>query len=884
MIVQHNLPQQLMPFVGREVDINDITTLLDDPNCRLLSLIGAGGMGKTRLSLEVAQRKLNEFEDGVYFVPLQPLSTVDAIRMAIALAVGFQFGGNKDAIDQLMDYLNDKEMLLVLDNFEHLLDGADVVSDILEIAPRTKILVTSREALKLRLEWIQVVTGMSFPTNNGHHGQLITNGYSAVQLLVERARRIQPTFALEDNVACVIRICQLVGGMPLGIELAVAWLRTLSCGEIADEIQRNADILTAQMRDIPERHQSIRVVFNSSWEMLAADEQSAFMRMSVFRGTPTRQAIQSVSGASLQTLMGLADKALIIPYENGRYQIHELLRQYAYEKLEESDDHQATRDAHSQYYLRFMEEREPDLQGRRQVEALDEVTLDFENVRAAWLWAVEHKDYDGISCAVEPICLYLHQRSRWKHESYIIARAEEAFAPQGDEAPHRVWGKILARNSNNAEDHVAQLEKALEIAQVHDDQAEIGLTLHLMGFAYSTHHDQEEAIRYQEASMPYLEAVGDQYHLAAAYGAAGEAYRILSEYEIASTYNRIGYELRCELGDLDGQVFALGELSHEMFWAGNLTESRRLRQEALTLAQQIGRIWSISGQAWELALFHFFGVDGDLKRAGELIQVTTKYSDAWYSGFSAGIALMESLFAGVREDYVQARQKGEQAWEMATRDSWQAVFAWGLLIAASGQGDYAIVREHTNNLLNLVEAQPIRPLMFVAMSFDAILAAYQDHDAQRATELLALTMTHPHSTTGWLKIWPFIDRLQTHLETELGLVAYQAAWEHGRGLDVDEVIQMFVNAIDEEPALPDEAETGISAQVLAANADLLEPLSDRELEVLLKIAEGCSNREIAAQLFIGLSTVKKHITHIYGKLAVDSRTQALLKAQELGLI
>jgi DNA-binding CsgD family transcriptional regulator len=194
------------------------------------------------------------------------------------------------------------------------------------------------------------------------------------------------------------------------------------------------------------------------------------------------------------------------------------------------------------------------------------------------------------------------------------------------------------------------------------------------------------------------------------------------------------------------------------------------------------------------------------------------------------------------------------------------------------------VREHTHKLLHHFEALQVRPFMLLGNAFAAILAAYDDQHAERATELLALAMTHPHSMTGWLKIWPFIDRLQAHLEAGLGSVAFQAAWERGQHPNVDEVVQTLINTLDEEPSLPSVAEASISKQVLEANAALLEPLSDRELEVLFKIAEGCSNREIADQLFFGLSTVKKHITHIYGKLAVDSRTQALLKAQELGLI
>ena len=880
----HNLPQQLMPFIGREADINDISTLLDDTNCRLLSLIGAGGMGKTRLSLEIAHRKVDEFADGVYFVPLQSHTTPEDIKMAIVLAIGFQFGGEKESLDQLLDYLSDKEMLLVLDNFEHLLDGADVVARILESATRVKIVVTSREALKLQLEWVRIVTGMSFPSQNGGHNGSTSDTYSAVALFEERARRIQPHFSLEDNLSYVIRICQLVGGMPLGIELAVVWLKTLSSAEIAGELQRNTDMLTAQMRDIPERHQSIRIVFNASWEMLTSDEQSAFMRLSVFRGTPTRQAIQVVSGASLMTLSGLADKALIFPYENGRYQIHELLRQYAFEKLESSDECQLTQDAHSQYYLQFMTEREPDLQGQRQIEALEEITLDFENVRAAWLWAIERKDYESIGGAIEALCMYLHLQSRWKYDSFIITQAQEKLSPNEGETPHPVWGKILSRNHINVDDTLAQLELALEIAKSHNNEAEIGLCLHLMGFDFSRHHNHEESIHYQEVSIPYLEKVEDHYHLAAAYGSASAAYRILGEHEIASSYNRISLDIRRKLGDLDGQVFSLAELSHELFRIGDFVEAERYRREALALARRIGRVWSITGQAWELALLHLFGVQGDFEAAHQVIEETLKYSDAWYGGYKRDLTLIESLFAGIHEDYVAAQEKGEHAFERASIDAWGPIFAWGLMVAASGQSDYEMLRQHTYNLIVHFEALHIRPLNLLGIAFAAIIAAYQDNQPRRATELIALALTHPHSMTGWLKNWALIDRLQQHLETELGKDAYKSAWQRGQALDVDVVVQETITLLRDEPSLSSSTETGIPSAILEANAVLLEPLSERELEVLFRIADGHSNREIAEQLFIGLSTVKKHITHIYGKLAVDSRTQALLKAQELRLI
>src|SRR5690606_3011827 len=261
-------------FIGRSKEIEEIGRLLEDPACRLLTLVGPGGIGKTRLAQEIAARKRESFPDGVYFVSLSPLSRSADILTAVAGAMLFRFQqDNRDPREQFFDYLSDKQtksLLLVLDNFEHLLDGVEVVSDILAATHRLKILVTSREALNLQEEWVRQVEGMSYPDRK--NGRPLED-YSAIQLFLDRARRIRGDFTLSEDSDGVVEICRLVQGMPLAIELAAGWLNTLQPSEIAREIQRNMDILVTRSRNLPERHRSIRSVFNHSWRLLSDEER-----------------------------------------------------------------------------------------------------------------------------------------------------------------------------------------------------------------------------------------------------------------------------------------------------------------------------------------------------------------------------------------------------------------------------------------------------------------------------------------------------------------------------------------------------------------------------------------------------------------------------------
>ncbi|HEX2619781.1 MAG TPA: AAA family ATPase, partial [Phototrophicaceae bacterium] len=328
-MVVANLPSLPTPFIGRNKELRDIQDLLTDSSCRLLTLIGPGGMGKTRLALEVARQV--SFVRDVYFVPLQGLASSGLLVCAIADAIEFHFYESTDPEPQLLAYLRDKSLLLVLDNFEHVLDGASLLAEIYPTAPGVDMLVTSRERLNLVEEWVYDVPQLKFPSSET---ETEIEDYSAIQFFIQNARRTNFHFALTaSQKPFVIRICQRVGGLPLGIELAAAWTRTLSSEIIAEEIERSLDILETFTHNIDPRHRNIRAVFEPSWTRLPDEARMVFTELSVFRGGFTLEAAEYVARVSRQILALLVDKSLLRLDVNGRYYLHELLRQYGEEHL-----------------------------------------------------------------------------------------------------------------------------------------------------------------------------------------------------------------------------------------------------------------------------------------------------------------------------------------------------------------------------------------------------------------------------------------------------------------------------------------------------------------------------------------------------------------------
>jgi DNA-binding SARP family transcriptional activator/predicted ATPase len=399
----HNLPPQPTAFIGREAELAQIARFLNTPQATLLTLFGLGGIGKTRLALQAALRCVDpatsadaRFSDGVFLVPLSASEAAPGLGSpliaALGQALGVTFQGPLPPQAQLLSSLRRKEMLLILDNFEVLPGEAQRLVDIMHLAPGIKCLITSRVRLNLHEEWLLEVQGLDYPPDAAGDLESLAQS-SAVALFIQEAQRVQAGFRLTPELAAdVVSICQLVEGAPLGLELAANWLRVLSCAEIAREIRRGLDFLTTAQADVPERHRSLRAVFDYSWNVLAPAEQTVFRQLAIFRGGFERDAATEILGISLPTLAGLMDKSLLRRNAQGRYEIHDLLRQYVLEKLRANpEEYDLIHDRHCHYYAEFMAHYQTQLQGDDCDAALAAVNRERENVRQAWDWAVRHR-------------------------------------------------------------------------------------------------------------------------------------------------------------------------------------------------------------------------------------------------------------------------------------------------------------------------------------------------------------------------------------------------------------------------------------------------------------------------------------------------------------
>jgi len=328
----NSLPVYASSFFGRELELEELVALLNDPNVRLITVSGPAGVGKTRLCVEAAWAQIDRFADGVYFVPFAPLTAADQIVPAIAREIHLHLTTETEPEAQLLRYLQSKQMLLLLDNFEHLLEGGPLVGRLLQATRAVRILATSMTALNLRHEWVRPLDGMRLPSADA--GAEL-QAYSAVQLFLDCVQRVRRDFSLAENRDCVVEICRQLDGMPLAIELAATWLKSLSCMEVAREIRRNIDFLTTKHQDVDERHRSLRAVFDYSWRLLTEQEREVLQRLSVFRGGFGRAAAEQVAVASIHVLSNLVDKSFLTQSADGSYQIHELLRQYAASLLEQ---------------------------------------------------------------------------------------------------------------------------------------------------------------------------------------------------------------------------------------------------------------------------------------------------------------------------------------------------------------------------------------------------------------------------------------------------------------------------------------------------------------------------------------------------------------------
>jgi predicted ATPase/DNA-binding SARP family transcriptional activator len=762
----HNLPVSLTSFLGREQELLDLDRLIANPECRCISLVGPGGIGKTRLALQTAEQHRASFAHGVAFVPLAPVGSVGAVIPAIASAIHLYFYGSNDLKVQLLNALCEKQMLLILDNVEHLLiEGplqaniVELVLEILQRAPEVKLLVTSREVLNLQEEWVFEVGGLAFP--EAEQTQRLDE-YAAVALFIQRARRASPGFAFHDaDLAELAHICRLVEGMPLAIELAATWLRMLSPAEIAQEIEGSLDALSASLHDLPERHRSMRVVFDQTWQRLSAKERQVLSQLSVFRGGFSRQAAEQVASASLPVLSTLVNRTLLRRAAAGRYQLHVLVRQYSAARLlADPQAHAAAQKSHYDCFLALAQAAEQGLKGGDQLEWLGRLEQELDNLRAALAWALES---DHTAPGGDESALRLAGALRWFwrmrghfHEGrdWLIQALQtcperpttaRASALLGLSMVMNILGDLGAAHPQ-AEESAAIFRELCNQRGLAEALSEAGVTLIWQGEATMAFARLEEALTiYRRA--------GDRW------GEAQVLYR-LGGTLLGSSCDPMGRDMLEEstriledLGEKYLYVYVLIELGVNETQIGNYTSARTHFERGLAVATEIK---------------HPGGVTDALTNLGDVCRIQGEYSTAQ--------SYLEAAYRVYQEH-------GSNVWETGVLCS--------LAENEIAQGDLSAARLHilaASNYLNLSENKLASTLV---CHFRGLLAYYQG-DAEEAAELLEKSLALERKGTYKPDVaWKLIALARVmHIRddivqaTELVLEALDLFSKYGRKLGV----------------------------------------------------------------------------------------------------
>ena len=822
-------------FIGRTHELVELKALLVDPSCRLITLAGPGGTGKTRLSIEAARLYGGEFPDGAVYVALQPVASTEFLVPAIAAELGLTLRGGDHPASQLFAYLADRQLLLVLDNFEHIIDAAEFLADMLAAAPSVKLLVSSREALNLSGEQVFNLAGLSFPDESAGAG---VEWYDSVRLFVDRATRVKRDFASAEHWETIARICRLVQGTPLAVELAATWVKALSPAEIAAEIERNLDFLSTSVRNVPERHRSVRAVFEESWRLLTDDaERDALARLSVFGGSFERKAAEVVGGAGLRVLSGLIEKSLLRALPDGRYQLHTLLNQYAGEKLVASPEAvEEARDAHSKYYLGLLQAIGAGILRDRQIESSAAISPEMDNMRAAWQRAVDRADSDTIT----GIAFVLGQCCQFKAR-YVEGAALFAYAVEGLEklpkSPHNdfalanclvqgAWFEIRLGRIDDAAEYVRRSGEIMERLKM-DPLPGFASDYRLpAGIIATIRGNYAEAADLGERSRAVAAKKGDQGNEMLAEYVIGRAAFLQGDIEGAYKHISRAAATTGELGERWFRGYCLIELGNVALARREIGEASKHYQAAYHLREEFD-----DPEGMAVALTYLGEVSLD---SGEAVQATAYYDRA--------LAI-----------YVDIHDKGGLATALG-----------GAARAAAAQQQWDHAREHLRE--GLIEAAGINHLPQV-IALLGLLGAVQlaEGDEGAALPLLCVALYHPSSDH------------ETRSRVE-GLGDISARLEQ---CDVAAAVETVTRVLNLESDL------GIGRLLAAPSAGLPraypDGLTDREVDVLRLLAAGKSNQQIAGELFITPNTVANHVKNILSKTQTANRTEAAAYALSHGL-
>jgi predicted ATPase/class 3 adenylate cyclase len=857
----NNLPMQRTPFIGRDEELAVLNLFLSDPDKRLISILGAGGMGKTRLALACAEGQLSitegadnhleaRFPHGAFFVPLAPLVSPASILPAIAEALDFQVvsgeGKGMRAGDetrstkqQLLDYLRSKRLLLVMDNFEHLLQGTELLTEIMTHAPGVRILVTSREPLQLEGEHLFLLSGMKFPDPAQAESpeEINLDDYSALGLFRQCALRVQPDFQLgAEELAGAATICYLVGGMPLGIELAASWVNMLTAAEIAEEIRVSLDFLETRLRDVDKRHRSIRAVFDSAWDRLSRAERDLFQKLTVFQGGFTRKAAHDVAGASLDLLGRLASRSLLqFDQKRHKYEIHELLRQFGEERLAQDEEKaRSLRGRHSGYYCDLLAGLEVALKGPRHMQAMQEIEAEIDNITAAWRWAAGQDRVSRLTDALGALDVYYQYSGLDKEGEQLFRYALDHLPASQSTESLRLRVRLISLvaryiPSKRIDEQRQWIEKGCELLRapalaMEDTRVE---EAYLISIAGDLEEDPKDACHCYKQAYALYESLGDRWGMARLHADIGDIAQPMADRELAilhtgaslAIYRDLGFArgiayrldrlgalkvnymefeeaerhlqesamISEQMGDRSTLGWTLTFLGYLKFWQGLFMDATRIFNASIEINEELGRTYRTTYANIELA--HIENHLGRYPEAYSLALRAEKDSERenWQVWRSVSLEAQAEALLGEGE-YEKARGLCQEGIEIA-RNRNIAVVSSSLPILGiclHGLGDYAGMRNPLREALK-ISLTTYHPLAFLHIFPALALLAMTERKIERAIEYYAYAASYRHvGDSKW-----FTDLVGCHIEraaNSLSPEAAAAARARGRILDPRQVI------------------------------------------------------------------------------------------------
>ena len=840
----NNLPVQLTSLIGREQQVAAARALLSRPEVRLLTLLGSGGVGKTRLGVQIATEMADVFIDGICFVPLAPISDPDLVVPAIARTFGLGETGERSLLELLQAYLREKHLLLLLDNFEQVVAAAPVVTELLLSCPDLKMMVTSRTALRVRGEREFPVPPLALPDPRHLSDIEALSQYAAVALFVERAVALKPDFQLTGaNARAIAEICARLDGLPLAIELAASRIKLLSPQALLARLGSRLQVLTGGTRDVPERQQTLRNAMKWSYDLLDAGEQRLFRRLSVFVGGCTLAAVEEVCQAMgdvavnvLEGVASLIDKNLLQQVEeaNGepRLVMLETIREYGLECLaasKEDGEVEATRRAHADYYLKLAEETEQKLRSAQQVIWLERLEREHDNLRTALRWLVEREEVEMALRLGAALCQFwtmrghLSEGRQWLEG--ILSDSRMEMVSMRARAKALSGAGVMAFTQGDYGRARALCQESLELFQKLGSRRGIAASINGLAFVALAGGDYATASAMFEESLVLLRESGDKWSLADTlyFSALAASFRVdRTDTAAARSKAEESLVISRELGDQRGMAYSLNLLGFLSLLQGQWEAAGLLLEESLAIHKALGNRHGIA---------------------------YVSLSFGWFS-LSQG-------------DYMAARAYSEKSLAVMIEldDRWFiAACLEGLAIAAAAQS-------------SLGEA--------VA---SALWAAHLWGTAEALREAIGVPL---RSFERAINEWGI-----AMIRAQLGEQAFAVAWAEGRTLTPAQVSLLGpTTATAQERAAEtvgtsraDGLTTVPESSMVVSSPTYPSGLTGREVEVLRLLAMGLTNAQIAERLVISLLTVKAHVRSIYSKLEVTSRSAATRYAMEHELV